>query len=403
MFKRRLYLDIIEELAFRNGKMAFVSGPRQVGKTTLAKQLLEKRNEGLYFTWDDPKFRRQWVKEPAALIPETIDSKVTVVFDEIHKASRWKTSIKSVFDLKGEYANVLITGSARLDLFRRGGDSLLGRYFPFRMHPLSIGEMVGSTLLPDKLIVAIKRRLDSNGSLLESMLLYGGFPEPFFKTNQRFSTVWKRLRTERLIREELLDISRTHEISLIEAATALLPERVGSLFSLQSLAEDLEVSPPTAKRWIEWLAQIFYLFRLNPYSRRIARSLRKQPKVYLWDWSEVTNRAARFENLVAGHLLKAVHFWSDAGFGNFDLCYIRDKEKREVDFLVLRNRNPWIMLECKRTDRSPSPNLLRFSKQLQPELTIQLVEQSGIQEKFAIDSKHRGQIVSADSFLALFP
>lgn len=403
MRERTRYIDIIEEMAFKNGKMAFVSGPRQVGKTTLAKQVLSRRPAGHYFNWDDPSFRRQWIKDPKSLIEEKVGEKTMVVFDEIHKATRWKSTLKGIYDLKGEQATILVTGSAKLDLFRRGGDSLLGRYFPFRMHPFSMGELSNRSVTPDALHAALDRPGLSAPSDLPRLLKFGGFPEPYLKSNEKFSTVWNRTRTERLVREDLIDISRTHEVSLIEATVAMLPERVGSLFSLQSLAEDLEVSHPTAKRWIDWLSQIFYVYRINPYTRMIARSLKKRPKIYLWDWSEIVDDGARFENLVASHLYKAVHFWSDAGMGNFELGYLRDKEKREVDFIILNRRKPWLMIECKRSDRGPSPNLIRFADQLKPEIALQIVETRDVQERFTINRQQKGQVISADRFLPLLP
>lgn len=206
-----------------------------------------------------------------------------------------------------------------------------------------------------------------------------------------------------MIREDLLDLSRTHEISLIEAAIALLPDRVGSPFSMQSFSEDLEISHPTAKRWIDWLSALFYLYRVLPYGRNVARALKKQPKLYLWDWSEIQDDGARFENFIASHLLKAVHFWTDNGTGTFELNYIRDKEKREVNFLVLRDRKPWMMVECKLSDHDPSLHLKKFATSMNPELALQVVWKSGVHERFALSGKTKGFVISADSFLKLLP
>ena len=403
MKNRPSYKNLIEKLAFDNDKMAFVTGPRQVGKTTLARQLLSEYRSDRYFNWDDVEFKRKWIKDPKSFVPEIVGKRTLVVFDELHKAPRWKTYLKGLYDTRRAHAHILVTGSARLDIFRRGGDSLLGRYFLFRLHPFSLGEIEGGTHPPESLKKAFSEKLPSRKAVFKRFMQYGGFPEPYLKTDLEFTNAWRRMRTERLVREDLLDLTRTHELALIETAAAMMPERVGSLFSVQSLAEDLQVSHPTVNRWMNWLSQLFYLYRIFPYTKNVARSLKKQPKLYLWDWSEIQDEGARFENLVAGHLLKAVHFWTDSGIGTFELSYVRDKEKREVDFLIVRDRKPWALIECKRSKNVPSPHLIRFAKQLKPELAVQVIEESGIQELFDMDGKDKGLLISADSFLPLLP
>lgn len=403
MKNRPSYGDLIEKLAFDNNKMAFVTGPRQVGKTTLSHQLLTRYSSERYFNWDDVEFKRLWIKDPKQFVPEIVGEKTLVVFDEIHKAPRWKTYLKGLYDTRRMHAHILVTGSARLDVFRRGGDSLLGRYFLFRMHPFSLGELEGESTSPNNIKKAFSEKIPSRKTTFSRLLKYGGFPEPYLKANTEFTNAWRRTRTERLVREDLLDLTRTHELALIETAVAMMPERVGSLFSVQSLTEDLQVGHPTINRWMEWLSQLFYLYRLFPYTKNIARSLMKQPKVYLWDWSEIKDEGARFENLVAGHLLKAVHFWTDHGIGTFEISFIRDKEKREVDFLIIRDRKPWALIECKLSKNAPSPHLVRFSNQLEPEFTVQIVEESGVHELFDLDKKKKGLHISADSFLTLLP
>ena len=401
---RTRYIDLIRGMALRHGKMAFVAGPRQVGKTTLARQLPPDPESSIYYSWDDVVFRRAWMRDPKALIPMDAARRRTVIFDELHKAPRWKSLLKGAYDMRGEHADIVVTGSARLDLFRRGGDSLLGRYFLFRLHPFSVGEVSeGTPVPPDAIAEQLRRRIEGNPGAIEKLTEFGGFPEPFLKADQAFRTAWSRMRTERLIREDLRDMTRAQEIALIEAAAALLPVRVGSPFSLTSLAEDLEVSQPTAKRWVAWLAHFYYAFRVPPYAKHMARALRKQPKLYLWDWSEVPDAGARFENLVASHLLKAAHFWTDSGVGTFELCYLRDREKREVDFLVVRNRKPWLMAECRLSDTAPSPHLRTFAHLLSPALVLQIVGTPGVQEWFDLGAANKGLIISADSFLGLLP
>lgn len=402
MERRPYYLEFVKNFAFKNKKMAFVAGPRQVGKTTLAEQILAETSDGLYFNWDDLEFKRQWVQDPKKLIPEKIGHSRIVVFDELHKAPRWKSTLKGVYDLCHSFAHILVTGSAMLDTFRRGGDSLLGRYFLLRMHPFSIGELKKTSCSPDKISQALKSPLTPEPDIFSRLLQFGGFPDAYLKGDPALWNIWIRMRLERLIREDLLSLTQTHELALIESCATLLPAKVGSPFSLQSLAEDLSISHPTAKRWINWLSQLFYIYSLQPYARTIARSLKKQPKIYLWDWSEVPDEAARFENMVSGHLLKACHYWTDTGQGTFELFYVRDKEKREVDFLITRNKKPWLLAECKSSDTSISPHLLYYAQRLNPAIVVQVVKKSGIQERFPISPKEKGFLISADAFLGCF-
>ncbi len=401
---RRRYLDLIRRTALDNGKMAFVTGPRQVGKTTLARQFEPGGGEAafIYYNWDDVAFRRAWAKDPKALVPQTVGRRPFVVFDELHKAPRWKRGLKGVFDMRGAEADIVVTGSARLDLFRRGGDSLLGRYFPFRLHPLSVGELRGEDpATPDTLAGRLNTRLPSESALLAQLLRFGGFPEPLLKAEPLFGNVWRRTRIDRLVREDLRDLTRAQEVALLETTAALLPTRVGSPVSVQSLAQDLEVSHPTMRRWLGWFGDLYVTFTVPPYTRRVTRSIRKRPKLYLWEWSEVEDEGARFENLVASHFLKAAHFWTDAGYGLFELRYVRDKEKREVDFLLLRDRKPWLLAECRLRDATPAASLRSFSAALSPPITLQIVGIPDVQERFDLTAKEKGTVISADRLLTV--
>ncbi|MDD4443203.1 MAG: AAA family ATPase, partial [Kiritimatiellae bacterium] len=225
-----------------------------------------------------------------------------MVYDEIHKAKAWKRSLKGVFDTLVRPVDILVTGSARLNVYRRGGDSLVGRYLHFRLHPFSVGEAVGLEAPgPDSALqAAIEGSLAHRGDVADAfkaMLRYGMFPEPFLAQNERKARLWRRTRVERVIREDLRDISRTLELSQVEMLASLLPERVGAPLAVARLAEMLEVSHATAKRWLSHLKELYYAFELKPYHNHVARSLRKEGKIYLWDASEVADEAARVENL----------------------------------------------------------------------------------------------------------
>jgi predicted AAA+ superfamily ATPase len=341
---RYLYQPVIEDL---EEKMVFLSGPRQVGKTTLALQVLESLspNTPVYLNWDRPEHRRSirdldWSRTgPVA------------VLDEIHKYHRWKTLIKGFFDTEGHAQRLLVTGSGKLDFYRKGGDSLAGRYRGFRLHPLSIGEIARDGRSPDVKVIEAPAswpdRKAAPGNLLDSLMVLGGFPETFLRGSSRQARRWRLARREHILRQDLRDLSRIREVSLVEHLVDLLAERVTAPLSINSLREDLQVDHKTISAWIEALERLQMVFRVRPYAGSLARALRKEYKVYFWDWMEAPDGGPRFENLVASHLLKLCHWMQDTEGRRVELRYVRDREKREVDFLLLKERKPWILIEAK--------------------------------------------------------
>lgn len=375
----------IAELSFRDHKMAFLSGPRQCGKTTLAKELLRKRGAGAYFNWDEITFRRTWTHDPREVLPLSTGRSALLVLDEIHKARSWKRSLKGLYDTLADPVDILVTGSARLTVYRRGSDSLLGRYFHFRLHPFSIGELESATIPhPDELIETLfsgrPRRRRAAQETLDGFMRFGTFPEPFLAQSEKKARLWRRHRVEQVIREDVRDLSRIPDLGRIEMLASLLPVRVGSLLSLVSLREELEVSYDTVKRWLQLLGELYYSFEIKPYAKRVARSLRKAGKLYLWDPGEVLDEGARFENLVASHLLKACHLWTDTGEGSFELCFLRNKQKEEIDFLIVRDGKPWLPVEARLRDTTPSPAWRRFLPQIGCQRALQLVATEGVWE-----------------------
>ncbi len=270
-----------------------------------------------------------------------------IVLDEIHKYARWRNLVKGLWDTREPGQTFLVTGSARLDVYRRGGDSLHGRCHPYRLHPFSLREVGGG---PDA---------------LDSLLRFGGFPEPFVRASDRHWRRWQRERLDRIVRDDLRDLERVREVSLVEVLVDALPSRVGSPLSIKSLREELDVAHDTAARWLDILERLFVCFRIPPFGAPRIRAVKKEQKLYLWDWSSVADPGARFENLVVSHLLKFCHFVEDTDGRRMELRFLRDTDAREVDVVVLRDRKPVCAIEVESGERAPSP-AIRYFRQRTP-------------------------------------
>jgi len=323
--------------------MVFVGGPRQVGKTTLALSLLGSRadeSHPAYLNWDDPRdsARLRRVELPP--------SEKLLVFDEIHKYARWRGLVKGIYDSEKSSRRIIVTGSARLDYYRKGGDSLANRYRYFRLHPFSLPELHAAATKSD----------------LDALLRFGGFPEPLLAQSDREHRIWQRDRISRVVREDLRDLEQVREISLIEQLVDLLPTRVGSPLSVNNLREDLGVDHKTVDRWLSILENLYVCFRIAPYGPPRVRAVRKERKLYLWDWSMAPQGGPRFENLVASQLLKYCHFLEDTEGYTMELRFLRDTDKREVDFVVLRDRKPEFAVECKSGEHSVAPAIRYFAE-----------------------------------------
>lgn len=369
MPESRYLANALLEDAIRAGKMAFVSGPRQVGKTTLGRTLLRVPQN--YWSWDDADFRRAWSKSPRQAIAGRGPG--PILLDEIHKDRRWKSRLKGLYDTEGSGDGLIVTGSARLDLYRRGGDSLMGRYLPYRLHPFTVAERANPPG-PAEVLLATRAHHD-----FADLLALGGFPEPFLGGSQAKARRWSRLRMERLIAEDVRDLRAVEDLSGLRTLADLLPERVGSPLSVNALREDVGAAYATVRSWIGVFESLYHVFMVRPYAKRVARALRNAPKLYLFDILGIpeTRSGPRLENLTALHLLKACHYWTDVALGEFELRYVRDRERREVDFLVLRDGLPWILVECKSNEIEPSAELDRFRRLLGVDRGYQLVTRSG--------------------------
>jgi predicted AAA+ superfamily ATPase len=365
----RLYTAVLQDHFQRKRQMALVSGPRQVGKTTVCRSLSEA-----YFNWDNADDRRLLLRGPTALADALQLARLrvrvpTAVLDELHKYPKWKTLLKGFYDTYGERVQLMVTGSSRMDIFRRGGDSLMGRYLLYRMHPLSVGECLRTTL-PAKEIQAPG---EIGVTDWEALWEHGGFPEPFLRRESRFTRRWRSLRYEQLSREDLRDVASLTDLGTMEVLMQLLAERSAQQLVYANLARETQIAVDTAKRWIDLLCRMHYGFMIRPWFKNVTKSLRKEPKWFLRDWSGLENDGARAETLVACHLLKAVEAWTDLGFGSFELRYLRDKRKREVDFLVVRDNKPWFLVEVKLSDTGLSPTLSYFQAQTKARHAFQVV------------------------------
>lgn len=350
---KRVYEIILEDHLAHLRQMIFLSGPRQVGKTTTSLEASAESPLHYYFNWDNEDHRALIIEGPKAIarvakFDQVQKTSPVLVFDEIHKYRNWKRFLKGFFDTYEKKCRILVTGSARLDVYKRGGDSLMGRYFLYRLHPLSIREVIDPHLPSQE----IQKPMKIDEADYEALLTFGGFPEPYLKRNKSFFNHWKRLRTEQLFREDLRDLSRIQDISQMQLLADLLTEEASHSLNHSMLAAKIKVSAPTLHRWIELLKNLYFCFTLQPWSKNISRSLIKEPKIYLWNWALIENSEARLENFVASHLYKAVQFWTDRGFGEYGLYYLRDKDQREVDFLVTKDRKSWFLVEVKKSSES---------------------------------------------------
>lgn len=318
------------------GRMVFIGGPRQVGKTTFALSLLGKHQDessAAYLNWDALADRERIM---AGHLPS---GQTRVIFDEIHKFAQWRNLMKGLFDKHRSSVSFIVTGSARLDYYRKGGDSLQGRYHYYRLHPFSLTEC---SPVPDKALVA-------------RLLRFGGFPEPFLKADDRFHRRWMREHSSRILSEDLRDLEHVREVSMLELLLHHLPACVGSPLSVNSLSKLLQVAHESVEHWLTIFDRLYLSYRIPPFGAKRIRAVRKEKKLYFWDWSRVESPGARFENMVAGHLLKYCHFVEDSDGHAMELRYIRDTDKREVDFVVLRDGRAEFAVECKSGERAASP------------------------------------------------
>lgn len=334
-------------------KMVFIGGPRQVGKTTLTKTLHTTSPNEEYFNWDATEDKRAILKK------QWSTTSPLVIFDELHKYPRWKQWIKGVYDKKPVDQQYCVTGSARLDVYKRGGDSLLGRYHYWRLHPLTLDE------LPAKMAAS---------DAYQRLLTVGGFPEPFLLNDEREARRWRRERFDRILREDVRDLEQIRQLSMLDLFVDALRARVSGMITLSNIAQELQIAPNTAKKWLDLIERLYIAFSIKPLTKNVFRAIQKPPKVYFYDNADVMDtQGPRLENLIATHLLKRLHFIEDYFGYRCSLHYIRDKDGREVDFVTVIDNIVCDLIEVKESDTAISSALKYYTKLLKPKRAIQIV------------------------------
>lgn len=370
---RRFYQALIANHISKYDQMVFISGARQVGKTTIAREF--QTSDKSYLNWDNINHREiilsrlyQYV-DNELLAVLTID-KPCLILDEIHKYKDWKNLIKGLYDQYKGKLTIIITGSAKLDVYSKGGDSLMGRYFNYHIMPLSVHELLE---LPYAKTL-INNPCKIHDDQWERLFLRGGYPEPYTQNNQEFFQLWSSSRWRQLFKEEIRDYGNVQDIGQLELLGKLIQGQTGSLTNYSQLGKKIQKPESTIRSWFQLLESTYYLFNVTPWSNNVNRAILKAPKTYLHDWSMIDDLGAKVENFCAVHLLKAVMYWNNSGQGQFSLHYIRDKNHNEVDFVIIKNTSPWILIEVKASKQaSLSRSLVKFKNELQVPYAFQLV------------------------------
>lgn len=370
--KRYLTDSIVQEIS---NKIVLLTGPRQCGKTTLARMLVP-----------DYQYLSHDLAEHRLLMAEKSwdRSKPLVIFDELHKMQHWKRWLKGIYDVEGIPPGLVVTGSANLSAFRKTGDSLAGRHFQFRLHPLDMKEALAFTGM-------------GKDEVFQRLITVGGFPEPFLNGSSSWYKRWKRSHIDLILKEDLLTLTAVRDIQSVETLIEMLRSRVGSAVSVNALAVDLQKSPTTIQNWLKLLEDLYVVFRINPYHRNIARAILKEPKYYFYDNGMVLgDNGIKLENLVACALLKEAHRAIDVEGEELGLHYIRNKEGYEIDFLITRDNQPEQMIEVKWLDDNLSQNFKKFL----PEKTLMRTQVVGeIRHKKTYPSGEN--IIAAEDYLSV--
>ncbi|OIP22373.1 hypothetical protein AUK22_10630 [bacterium CG2_30_54_10] len=409
MKDRNLYKTIWDDVS-ADKSLILLAGPRQSGKTTFARKILAKGfPDSVYFNWDLPTDKSRLISDPAFFDKEPrsrISSKPLVIFDELHKFRDWKNYLKGVYDRFSEEYHFLVMGSGRLEYSRKAGDSLAGRFLKFHLFPFTLAELAENRrpfqrFKENPLDGCDDNSPASTSSLFQSLWEFGGFPEPFSKGRKAFWRTWSNAYGQQIVRDDIRTVADIRNLDHLETLFALLPSRVGSMLSMNNLAGDLQVAFDSVKNWLLLFDAFYLTFRLSPWTAKITRSLVKERKLYLFNFPVIEDEGARFENLVAVELLRAVEVWNDLGLGFFSLHFLRDKEKRGVDFLLAENHIPFLVVETKAGGDTPADSLMAYQKLLNVP-AVQLTRLEGVKRYFK-NGTHPVLVITAHRWLASLP
>lgn len=323
-------------------KMVMIGGPRQVGKSTLAMQILGTDNpeHPAYFNWD-------FLLDKEKLLRGELPSAESVILlDEIHKYPEWRNLIKGLYDKFKKKKKFIITGSAKLDYYRHGGDALTGRYFHYRLHPISLPELATNPTIND----------------LHDLIRWGGFPANIVAKNEVDWKRWHKERISQIVKDDILELEKVKEVSHLMLLAEILPGRASQILSINALREDFSLAHETLERYVTILENLYYCFRIEPFLTNKIDAVKKEKKLYLWDWSAIKNEGARLENFVASCLLRYCHFIEDTQGEKMELTFLKEKNKKELDFVVLKNRKPLFAVECKSNQNRIGNQIHYFSK-----------------------------------------
>lgn len=345
---RSIDKTVIEDL---KKKIVLVVGPRQVGKTTFSKSIIKPFE---YLNYDSEKDRASILKQLWSRDKELL------IFDEIHKMRNWKKWLKGLYDTQTSGQKILVTGSARLDIAKKMGDSLAGRHFTFHLMPLDLKEL---------------RKINTPQINFDLLMQYSGFPEPFFEKSRRFHLNWQKSHSDLIIKQDLISSENVRDIASIELLVSMLRTRIASPFSCNNVATDLQKNPRTIQQWMNHLENLFLIFKIKPYSKNVARSVLKEPKYYFFDYTRIDDDpGAQLENFVALSLKKEVHYLNEVLGIESELFYLKQKGAKEVDFFIKRKNLPPVLIEVKKADAEISSSFKVFNKFFTEPVQIQLVQ-----------------------------
>jgi len=386
--------------------MVFIAGPRQAGKTTFTQMVAEIFTNSLYFNWDIIENKRQLIENP--YFYEDINRKDSslplIIFDELHKYAHWKNYLKGVYDRDKDNYKFIVSGSGRLDIKQKGGDSLAGRYLLFYLWPFTLAELAGRNLPFDEFMLNPQFTGEASPitfDIWNNLSAYSGFPDPYLNAEKHFYRLWTKTYKKQLLREDIADLITLRKSDTLEILFSILHSKIGNPLSVASLSRDLQVAFDSIKKWLGLFERFFMVFQISPWSKKISRALTKEKKLYLYDYGGIESEPVKFENMVALELWRAVANWNDLGLGEFSLHYVRNREKEEVDFLIAEGNNALLLVETKYSDETPTKQLRKFQSILRIP-SVQLINKENVCKLLSNESL-KILVISADRWLSLLP